>query len=151
MAKYAAAVDQGTTSTRFMIFDHAGKVVSVVQKEHEQIYPKPGWVEHDAMEIWARTQDVIKEALALEEPAVVISRRPCVLLEDERAKPHQPYEVIEELCEECDLCLKIGCPAIGGLGTVPVISKERCIGCDLCAKLCAFDAIRPAAQGVAQA
>ena len=64
MAKYAAAVDQGTTSTRFMIFDHAGKVVGVVQKEHEQIYPKPGWVEHDAMEIWARTQEVIKEALA---------------------------------------------------------------------------------------
>jgi glycerol kinase len=64
MAKYAAAVDQGTTSTRFMIFDHSGKVVSVAQKEHEQIYPKPGWVEHDPMEIWARTQEVIKEALA---------------------------------------------------------------------------------------
>ena len=51
MAKYSAAVDQGTTSTRFMIFDHAGKVVGVDQKEHEQIFPKPGWVEHDAMEI----------------------------------------------------------------------------------------------------
>ena len=89
------------------------------------------------------TEKTIKEALAVEEPAVVISRRPCVLLEDERAKPHQPYEVIGELCEECDLCLKIGCPAIGGLGAVPYISKERCIGCDLCAKLCAFDAIRP--------
>jgi indolepyruvate ferredoxin oxidoreductase alpha subunit len=89
------------------------------------------------------TERVIKEALALEEPAVVISRRPCVLLEDERAKSHQPYEVIEELCEECDLCLKIGCPAIGGLNAVPFISKERCIGCDLCAKLCAFDAIVP--------
>lgn len=89
------------------------------------------------------TEQAIKEALALEEPAVVISRRPCVLLESERAKPHQPYEVIEELCEECDLCLKIGCPAIGGLNAVPVISKERCIGCDLCAKLCAFDAIVP--------
>ncbi len=63
MAKYSAAIDQGTTSTRFMIFDHAGKIVSVDQKEHEQIYPKPGWVEHDAMEIWARTQDVVKGAL----------------------------------------------------------------------------------------
>jgi len=92
------------------------------------------------------TEQAIKEALALEEPAVVISRRPCVLLEDERAKPHHPYEVIEELCEECDLCLKIGCPAIGGLDAVPYISKERCIGCDLCAKLCAFDAIRPIGQ-----
>jgi glycerol kinase len=64
MAKYAAAVDQGTTSTRFMIFDHGGKVVEVDQREHEQIYPKPGWVEHNPMEIWQRTQDVIAEALS---------------------------------------------------------------------------------------
>ncbi len=63
MAKYVAAVDQGTTSTRCMLFDHSGGVVSVDQKEHEQIYPKPGWVEHDPMEIWARSQDVIKGAL----------------------------------------------------------------------------------------
>jgi glycerol kinase len=63
MAKYAAALDQGTTSTRCMIFDHSGKVVSVAQKEHEQIFPKPGWVEHDAMEVWARAQEVIDEAL----------------------------------------------------------------------------------------
>src|ERR671914_333931 len=57
MAKYAAALDQGTTSSRCMIFDHAGKVVSVTQKEHEQIYPKPGWVEHDQREtsvVWDR-------------------------------------------------------------------------------------------------
>ena len=64
MAKYAAAIDQGTTSTRFMVFDHSGKVVCFDQMEHEQIYPKPGWVEHDPMEIWARTDDVIKGALA---------------------------------------------------------------------------------------
>ena len=63
MAKYVAAVDQGTTSTRFMVFDHGGKVVAVEQKEHEQIYPKPGWVEHNAMEVWKRTQDVIKGVL----------------------------------------------------------------------------------------
>jgi len=61
--KYAAALDQGTTSTRAMIFDHAGRVVSVSQKEHEQIFPKPGWVEHDPMEIWARSQEVLDEAL----------------------------------------------------------------------------------------
>jgi glycerol kinase len=59
MAEYAAAVDQGTTSTRFMVFDHGGQVVAIDQKEHEQIYPKPGWVEHDAKEIWQRTQEVI--------------------------------------------------------------------------------------------
>lgn len=63
MARYAAAVDQGTTSTRFMIFDHEGKVAGLDQKEHEQIYPKPGWVEHDANEIWSRTQEVIAGAL----------------------------------------------------------------------------------------
>jgi glycerol kinase len=64
MARYAAAVDQGTTSTRFMIFDHSGNVVAVDQKEHEQIYPKPGWVEHNPMEIWQRTQEVIEGALS---------------------------------------------------------------------------------------
>jgi glycerol kinase len=63
VAKYVAAVDQGTTSTRFMIFDHTGKVVGTDQKEHEQIYPKPGWVEHDPLEIWQHTREVIEGAL----------------------------------------------------------------------------------------
>ncbi|MGH3081750.1 MAG: glycerol kinase GlpK [Gaiellaceae bacterium] len=63
MAQYAAAIDQGTTSTRFMVFDHGGQVVSVDQKEHEQIYPKPGWVEHDALEIWQRTQEMVRAGL----------------------------------------------------------------------------------------
>jgi glycerol kinase len=63
MAQYAAAIDQGTTSTRFMVFDHGGQVVAVDQKEHEQIYPKPGWVEHDALEIWERTQEMIRAGL----------------------------------------------------------------------------------------
>ena len=64
MADYAGALDQGTTSTRFMVFDHHGQVVAVDQKEHEQIYPKPGWVEHDANEIWERSQEVIQGALS---------------------------------------------------------------------------------------
>jgi glycerol kinase len=63
MTQYVAAIDQGTTSTRFMIFDHAGNVIALDQKEHQQIYPKPGWVEHDALEIWQRTQEVIDGAL----------------------------------------------------------------------------------------
>jgi glycerol kinase len=63
MAQYAAALDQGTTSSRAMVFNHEGRVVSVSQKEHEQIYPKPGWVEHDPQEIWARSQEVLDEAL----------------------------------------------------------------------------------------
>jgi glycerol kinase len=61
--KYVAALDQGTTSTRFMVFNHAGEVVTVHQLEHEQIYPKPGWVEHNPMEVWERSQDVIKGVL----------------------------------------------------------------------------------------
>jgi glycerol kinase len=64
MTKYIAAVDQGTTSTRFMIFGNTGNIVGTAQKEHEQICPKPGWVEHDAIEIWTRTQEVIAAALA---------------------------------------------------------------------------------------
>ncbi len=63
MAKYAAAIDQGTTSTRFMVFDHAGRVVCYDQKEHAQIFPKPGWVEHRPDEIWERAQSVIRGAL----------------------------------------------------------------------------------------
>ncbi len=64
MTKYIGAIDQGTTSTRFIVFDAAGKVVACAQKEHRQIYPQPGWVEHDAEEIWARTQEVMAEAMA---------------------------------------------------------------------------------------
>src|ERR1700751_4495624 len=63
MAKYSMALDQGTTSSRAMIFNHEGRVESVSQKEHEQIYPKPGWVEHDPKEIWARCREVLDEAL----------------------------------------------------------------------------------------
>jgi glycerol kinase len=64
MPKYVAAIDQGTTSTRFMIFDHGGNVAAVDQKEHKQIYPKPGWVEHDPLEILAVTRDVMAGALS---------------------------------------------------------------------------------------
>lgn len=63
MAKYVAAIDQGTTSTRTMIFNHSGEPVAVHQMEHEQIYPKPGWVEHDPMEIWNRARDTVREAM----------------------------------------------------------------------------------------
>jgi glycerol kinase len=63
MGRYVGAIDQGTTSTRFMIFDHAGQVVSVEQQEHAQIYPKPGWVEHDALEIMTRVHEVVPVAL----------------------------------------------------------------------------------------
>ena len=63
MTKYVGAIDQGTTSSRFILFDRKGQIVSVAQKEHEQIYPRAGWVEHDAKEIWANTRSVISLAL----------------------------------------------------------------------------------------
>jgi len=63
LRKYIGAIDQGTTSTRFMVFDADGRMVSVAQKEHRQIYPKPGWVEHDPAEIIARTLEVADEAI----------------------------------------------------------------------------------------
>ena len=64
MANFIGAIDQGTTSTRFIVFDRSGRVVAVAQKEQEQIYPKPGWVEHNPEEIWQRTREVVAEAMA---------------------------------------------------------------------------------------
>ena len=66
MSRYIGAIDQGTTSSRFIVFDRDGTIVSVAQKEHAQIYPQPGWVEHDPLEIWRNTQEVIGGALARE-------------------------------------------------------------------------------------
>jgi glycerol kinase len=64
VTRYIGAIDQGTTSTRFIIFDHGGNIIAVDQMEHAQIMPQPGWVEHDAGEIWINTRAVIAEALA---------------------------------------------------------------------------------------
>ena len=61
---YVGAIDQGTTGTRFMVFDHGGQVVASAYEKHEQIYPEPGWVEHDPVEIWENTKRVIHDALA---------------------------------------------------------------------------------------
>jgi len=63
VANYIGAIDQGTTSTRFIVFDRSGHLVSTAQKEHQQIYPHPGWVEHDPEEIWLNTREVIAEAM----------------------------------------------------------------------------------------
>ena len=63
MADYIGAIDQGTTSTRFIVFSRSGQIVATAQKEHQQIYPRPGWVEHSPAEIWARTLEVISEAM----------------------------------------------------------------------------------------
>ena len=64
MSRYIAAIDQGTTSSRCIVFDAEGAIAAVAQREHRQIYPRPGWVEHDAEEIWTNVQAVVTEALA---------------------------------------------------------------------------------------
>ena len=63
MTKYLIAIDQGTTSTRFIVFDHSGNIIALNQMEHKQIFPKPGWVEHDPVEIFKNTLSVIRNAL----------------------------------------------------------------------------------------
>ena len=65
MSAHIGAIDQGTTSTRFIVFDRAGRIVACAQKEHEQIYPQAGWVEHAPAEIWARTWQVVEEGMHL--------------------------------------------------------------------------------------
>jgi glycerol kinase len=64
MSQYVVAIDQGTTSTRCLVFDHGGRVVSADQREHQQQLSRPGWVEHDPLEIWANTREVVAGALA---------------------------------------------------------------------------------------
>ena len=61
--KYVMALDQGTTSSRCILFDHSGKICSLAQKEFTQYFPKPGWVEHDAEEIWDTTLEVSRAAM----------------------------------------------------------------------------------------
>ncbi|MEU6221577.1 glycerol kinase GlpK [Streptomyces sp. NPDC047022] len=62
--RYVMSIDQGTTSTRCILFDHRGRLASVAQREHEQFFPHPGWVEHDALEIWRNLQRIVPDALA---------------------------------------------------------------------------------------
>ncbi|MEM5775822.1 MAG: FGGY family carbohydrate kinase, partial [Anaerolineaceae bacterium] len=63
MPKYILAIDQGTTSTRCIVFNHSGTIITADHKEHQQIYPRPGWVEHNPVEIWQKTLEVISNAL----------------------------------------------------------------------------------------
>ncbi len=65
MGKYIMALDQGTTSSRCILFDKQGKILSMAQKEFSQIYPNPGWVEHNPMEIWSSQMAVATEAMAM--------------------------------------------------------------------------------------
>ncbi|CAA9396450.1 MAG: Glycerol kinase, partial [uncultured Chloroflexia bacterium] len=94
-AQYVLAIDQGTTSTRCMIFNRRGEVIAARQREHRQIFPRPGWVEHDPLEIWQRTEEVIRGALEAGnlEPRRIVSigitnqRETTVLWERATGKP----------------------------------------------------------------
>jgi len=104
VASYLGAIDQGTTSTRFIVFDRAGRIVASEQREHEQIYPKPGWVEHDAEEIWRRTQEVIACALRqralqpsdLAAIGITNQRETTVLWDRKTGKPVQNAIVLQD-------------------------------------------------------
>ncbi|WP_276274013.1 glycerol kinase GlpK [Haloarcula litorea] len=92
---YIGAIDQGTTGTRFMVFDHGGQVVANAYEKHEQIYPEPGWVEHDPIEIWENTQEVVKrglddadlDATQLEALGITNQRETTVVWDAETGKP----------------------------------------------------------------
>jgi glycerol kinase len=87
---YVAAIDQGTTSSRCIVFDAAGSIVSVAQREHRQIFPQPGWVEHDAEEIWDRVREVVAEAAAgrnLAAVGITNQRETTLVWERESGKP----------------------------------------------------------------
>jgi glycerol kinase len=114
MPKYIAAIDQGTTSTRCILFDHAGSIVAAEQDEHRQIYPQPGWVEHDALEIWERTQQVIRGALAKAEAessdvaAIGITNQRETTLVWEKATGRPIYNaIVWQDTRTADLCNKL--------------------------------------------
>ncbi|MFZ5915507.1 MAG: glycerol kinase GlpK [Chloroflexota bacterium] len=111
---YVAAIDQGTTGTRFMVFDAAGQVVASSYQEHTQIYPQPGWVEHDPLEIWEKTQTVIRAALAesgLEAAAIaalgITNQRETTIVWD-RATGQPLYNAVVWQCTRTtDICQRL--------------------------------------------
>ncbi len=118
MAKHVAALDQGTTSTRCMVFDHRGEVIASHQVEHRQIYPQPGWVEHDPLEIWGRAQETIKTALDkarvrsgdLAAIGVTNQRETTVVWDKKTGKPYYHALVWQDTRTDkiCDLLMREG-------------------------------------------
>ncbi len=114
MANYIGALDQGTTSNRFIIFDHDGQIVAIDQKEHRQIFPQPGWVEHDPLEIWRNAQDVIRGALAragitaadLAAVGITNQRETTVIWDKNTGKPFA-NAVVWQCTRTDDICRKL--------------------------------------------
>lgn len=113
MGKFIVSIDQGTTSTRCILFDHSGSAVHSTQKEHRQIFPQPGWVEHDPLEIWQRTQEVIQEVLSrgdiqpneIESVGITNQRETTVIWDCTTGKPYHNAIVWQDtrtkpLCDE---------------------------------------------------
>ncbi|VDZ81694.1 glycerol kinase [Salmonella bongori] len=109
--KYIVALDQGTTSSRAVVLDHDANIVSVSQREFEQIYPKPGWVEHDPMEIWASQSSTLVEVLAKADISsdqiaaigITNQRETAIVWERETGKPI--YNAIVWQCRRtADIC-----------------------------------------------
>lgn len=118
MTRYIGAIDQGTTSTRFIIYNHRGEAVGSAQKEHRQIYPKPGWVEHDPLEIWRNTEGVIQTALersgirGSELAAVgITNQRETTVVWDKRTGKPYGNAIVWQCTRTADICsdlMKVG-------------------------------------------
>jgi len=116
---YVAAIDQGTTSTRCILFDRSGRPIASAQKEHRQIFPQAGWVEHDAMEIWANTQSVVAAALAAAAvtPSAVAAvgitnQRETTVVWDRRTGVPVHHAIVWQDTRTAALCESLG--ALGG-------------------------------------
>jgi glycerol kinase len=115
MPELVGALDQGTTSTRFIVFDAEGHIVSVDQREHRQIFPRPGWVEHDPVEIWSMATSVIEGALAqagirpsdLAAVGLTNQRETTVIWDRETGEPVHNAIVWQDT-RTADLCLSLG-------------------------------------------
>lgn len=112
--KYVGAIDQGTTSTRFFLFDHDGAVTAVHQMEHKQIYPKAGWVEHDALEIWGNTLECIRQTmkkssvLAAEIATIgVTNQRETTVLWDKRTGKPLHNAIVWQDTRTVDICINL--------------------------------------------
>jgi glycerol kinase len=115
MADYIGALDQGTTSTRFLVFDRSGSILALDQREHRQIFPRPGWVEHDPDEIWETTQSVIAGALTKagirrEQLAAVgiTNQRETTVLWDRRSGVPVSNAIVWQDTRTADLCTQLG-------------------------------------------